>query len=114
MSVIFEKARELGELIRESEQSVRLADAKTAFESDPEAVRKLAMFREAENSGQQQGDVAAALKREPVIGELIEAEDAYHALLDQTVDVLRMTVLGDAADDHGAGPCGGRTQKCGR
>ena len=104
----FEKARELGEMIRESEQSIRLADARAAFAASPEAVRKAAEFREFEKNAQSGGiENAEALRKSPVIGELIAAEEEYLALLDQVIEVLRMTVLGDEADGQGTGKCVG-------
>ena len=113
MSIYFEKARELGGMIRESEQSIRLADAKTALADDPEAAEIIAEFKKFEkdtrNSAGQIAIKAEELKKSPAIGRLIAAEEEYHALLDQVTDVLRMTVLGDdALEPGGCGGCKGR------
>jgi len=111
MSTYFEKSRELGNLIRESEQSKRLADARAAFSADIEASRKMAEFKEFERSAQAGGVPVAAqlesLKKAPVIRELLEAEAEYDALFEQVIEVLRLTVYGEEADARGTGKCGG-------
>ncbi|MCL2352662.1 MAG: YlbF family regulator [Firmicutes bacterium] len=146
MSLYFEKARELGEMIRESEESVRLADARTAFGAGAEAALVTAGLRESGKTAQNsEGGAPAAEKtaafasepaegshkktapravrtvrkrpdapipeppicREAALGELLAAEKEYRALLEQVVDVLRMTVLGDVTDEPGEGRCGG-------
>jgi len=130
MSVYTDKARELGRLLLESEESLRLADAAAAYNDCPAAVEMMEGYKarqqqlrermEAREISQEAvrqesqalAQLAADLKRDPVVGALVLAENEFNALVNQVVYLLRATVTGEGEEDCGGG-CGG-CQGCGR
>ena len=80
MSIYFEKARELGDMVRESAVSMALADARAAFEAN--------------------GDVALL--------EYQRAEAEYLDFAEDVVETLRAQIFGDTHGCGGCGGgCGG-------
>ena len=134
MSIYTEKARELGRLILESEESLRLADAAAAYENCPEAVEMMEGYKARQRrlaEGVRAGDLsqeevreesqalaqqAAALKQDPVVGALVFVENEFNQLVNQVVYILRATVTGNGDAGDCAGGCGGCGSRrgCGR
>ena len=126
MSIYFEKARELGTLILESEESKGLADAGAAFEADENAKAKFEEYKNsrlavqekmAENAlspeeitkeSQKLAEMAMELKTDPVIAGLIFAEDNFNTLVSQVMNILQATMSGSVA----GADCGGGCASC--
>jgi len=131
MSQYEEKARELGNLILESEQSMRLADARAAFHADPEAQPKMDVYNAyAENvqtaidSGvmtdeqfqtaqKRMTEMVVELKAHPTIGALVAAENEFNFFVNQIMGILKTTITGEEAGcagcghSHGSAACSG-------
>lgn len=125
MSIYFDKARELGRLILESEESIRLSDATDIFQQDEEAKQKMEEYK-AYQAQVQQGmengslsteqiktasarlaQMAGALKQDPIVGALIFAENEFNSFVNRVMSVLKLTITGDACDEGDCGGCAG-------
>ena len=123
MSIYFEKAQELGKLILESEQSIRLADAQAAYNADPEAqamMEEYSKYQENIRQSMEQGaldqeqlkaatqrlsEMVHELKKHPVAGALIFAENEFNTFVNQIMTVFRQTLLGQEESSCGSGGC---------
>ncbi|MDR2903312.1 MAG: hypothetical protein LBU77_02215 [Clostridiales bacterium] len=83
MATYFEKARELGELLLASEESLRLADARANYKEN--------------------GALSA---------ELLSAEKDLNMLVSQVLSVITSTVTGELVEEYAAG-CGKSCGGCG-
>ena len=129
MSIYFEKARELGNLILESDQAQMLKEASTTFKENEEAVARLEEYKayqrnigESIQSGilpkedmqvatQRLTEMAAELKQDPVIGALIFAENEFNGFVNQVMSVLKQTIMGDEGQCDKQS-CGGSCSGC--
>lgn len=125
MSVYFEKARELADLIMQSEESFRMADARSAYLAMPEAVAKMqeyaayqAEVQAAMKSGEMDAEgfkaatkkmteMAGELKSDAVIGEMVKTENEFNYFVNQIMDVLKATIMGDGGEACSSDGCGG-------
>ncbi|MCL2171170.1 MAG: YlbF family regulator [Defluviitaleaceae bacterium] len=128
MNVFFEKARELGRMILESEASLRLADARAALDADTAAKAALAelsnfqqSLQSAMDSEMSEGESRKALDRLtqlrgemlklPSAQDYLKAQEDFDTLLTTTVSILEGTAKGDTdtAEEtgHKCGGCGG-------
>jgi len=114
MSVYFDKARELGKLLLNSEHSLRLSDADAAFQANQAAKAKMDAFHVFQNDVQERlnkgamsddefntantrlSEMASEIKRDPVIGALIHAENEYNFFVGQVFNVIRATLNGSS------------------
>lgn len=125
MSNYFEKARELGELIKESEYAKIMADARAVYEENEAAVQMLNEYASYQNNVKQSMDqgvmtteqarestqrlaaMVHELKQEPAIAALIFAENEFNAFVNQVMNVLKFTITGeDESDGCSTGECG--------
>jgi len=125
MSICHEKARELGEFIRNSEQAMALSSARQGFAENPESQERMRVYTEMQASLQESVekaqisekqmelstrklfDMAGELKSDPVIVEMIRAENEYSQFVNQIMVILKMTITGEWIDNTGdAGLCG--------
>ena len=124
MSIYFEKARELGTLILESEESKALADAGAAYEADESAKAKLDGYKdyrmavqakmeanelsaeEITKESQKLSEMAMELQKDPVIAGLIFSEDNFNTFVAQIMNVLRATISG-MPEENCNGSCAG-------
>jgi len=130
MSVYFEKAKELGELILASEASKDMADAQAVFRADADAVAALDKYKALSEHVHQQmssgelsqdefraateeiNQMGAELKKQPVIGALVDAENEYNAFVNTIMGVLKSTLTGkEGCGSHKDG-CGGGCSGC--
>lgn len=131
MSIYFEKARELGMLIIESEQSKAVADATATFAANEEAQVKLSEYQMYQTNVQQAmsggaaakeeveimtkklTEMAIELKQDPIIGAIVFAENEFNAFVNQIMNVLKATITGqgEAEPSGGCSSCG--TGECG-
>lgn len=125
MSAYYEKARELGQLILESEESLRLSDASSAFQQSEEARQKMEDYKSYQTKvqrGMETGELsteeiksasthlaqmAVALKQDPVVGAMIFAENEFNAFVNRVMNVLKLTITGDACDEGDCSACAG-------
>ena len=131
MSVCFEKARELGNLLLASEQGLRLADARAALEADDKSMAMLEEFKAYQNdvnTSMREGamdqaqytkasqimlEKADALKKHPIVGQMIQAENEFYAFVNQVLGIVKGTLTGeieepsDGCDGESCGGCGG-------
>ena len=126
MDIYSEKAKELGNLILASEESKRLADAQAIYKENIEAVKKMEEYAKYKNdvvtameSGHMDdnaykaasaklNDLGNELKAVPVIAELVRAENDFNSFVNDIMNVLKITITGEAsACGSGCGGCGG-------
>ncbi len=130
MSHYLEEARKLGEMLLASEESKRLADARAAFNADDDAQDKMAMFQslqhrimeklrkenpteeEKRNLTRQLHEMAAQLQKEPVVGDLLQADQDFNALVTQVMNIIRMTAGGQEAEGGCGSGCSGNCGGC--
>ena len=124
---IFEKSRELGELLVASDEYRKVQEAEEAFNNDEAAQAKVAEFNELQNGVQQlmqtpdpdQAAIAAMADRlrsmqaelieMPAIKAMNDAQSAFSEVLNQVNQVLRFAITGQVDD----GGCGGNCSSCG-
>jgi len=126
MAAYEEKARELGNLILESEQKKKLAAAQAAFKADPEAQPRMDVYNAyienvqmAIDSGamteeqyggarKRMAEMVTELKAYPVIGEMVAAENEFNFFVNQIMGILKETIMGKEAG--GCAGCSGHSQ----
>ncbi len=122
---VYGKARELGNLILSSEQSLRLSDAKYAYENDEQSRNQLEEYKAYQNeiqcnlenglitpedfkeASKKLTDLGATLKKHPIIGELIASETAFNTLVNEVMAILKATITGQ--EDNGCSSCSGKS-----
>ena len=123
---IYDKARELGNMLLETKEGKKLNDKRFIFEANEDSKRRLyeySRFREAVyvkiNSGslseselaQQQQELnekIAQVKSDPIISDMIKAEDEFSVLVNSVMNVLRATIEGESESG-----CSGNCSSCG-
>ena len=126
MAAYEEKARELGNLILESDQKKKLEAAQAAFRADPEAQPRMDVYnaylenvQTAIDSGvlteeqfapmkKRMAEMAAELKAYPVIGAMVAAENEFNAFVNQIMGILKETITGK--ESGGCAGCSGHSQ----
>ena len=127
---IFEKSRELGELLVASDEYKKVQQAEEAFNDDEFAQKKVAEFNELQQSVQNmmqtpdpdQAAIAAEADRlrnmqaelieMPSIKAMNDAQTEFSNLLTQVNQVLRFIITGQV-DDGGGGNCASCGGSCG-
>lgn len=126
MSIYFEKARELGELILNSDEAKKLQRTSEELSGNKEIIDKINAFsayRErvaaeiSDNSlspAETEAKSAELMKKfeelnsEPVIRAQREADNEYEALINKVTDILNLTLGRNVTDSHGGCEgCGG-------
>ena len=128
MSIYFEEARKLGHLLLASEQGLRLVGANALYDADAVAQEKMQAFtalRDETHKNAHAGEMPqealakltqmqADLRENKTIAEIIAAEEAFGILVNQTMDILKATVMGVSEPENGtAGGCGSGCASCG-
>ena len=111
MNIYLKKAAELGDFVLASEESLRLADARAAFEADAAAQYAYTQFQECQRNLQadlKKGllppkehqealgrlvKMEIELKNKPVVQEYIKAAENYSNLANAVVQMLQTTIL---------------------
>lgn len=124
---IFEKSRELGELLVASEEYKKVQQAEETFNGDEVAQKKVGEFNEMQQAVQtmmqtpdpDQAAIAAMADRlrnmqaelveMPAIKAMNEAQTEFSNLLNQVNQVLRFIITGEVDE----GGCGGNCSGCG-
>ena len=126
----YEKAVELGNMILASETSLRLADAKAAFEGDEAAQAAYREFNELHRNTQiakQSGfltqeryqealgklvEMEIAAKQMPVVQEYLKAQEDYNSFVASVLEMLKQTIGYTEPKSRGCGGgCGGHHGK---
>lgn len=124
---LFEKSRELGELLVSTDEYRAVQEAETVFSSDELAQGKVKDFNDLQQTLQQMMQTAepdqsaigamanslremqAELTELPAITAMNEAQAAFSTLLNQVNQVLRFVITGEV--DEGS-DCGGNCSSC--
>ncbi len=125
MNDIFTKARELGNMLTESELYERLSKARDAFDNDMEAREILFGYNECERrvqkliseGGKDQqafreanaalGEAVKKLEKNEVIKELINLESRFRNMTNQVINIIKATALGEEACSGSCSDCSG-------
>ncbi len=124
MDEALNKARELGELMLASPLSVRLEAAREAFDNDMEARETLFTYNEkhrrveelmSKNPGGEEFKAANAelreamekLQKDKVIEELITCESRFNNYVNQVLNIVKATVLGEDSCTGNCSSCSG-------
>lgn len=130
-TIYFEKAIELGNMVVESEASIRLADARAAFEADARAKSSYQSYEEYQKNMQiaiQSGfmteetyqqalkkriELEIELKSQPIVQEMLRAESEYNNFVSSVVEMLQLTIKGGQEMLCTCGTNPGGTCNCG-
>ncbi|MDR0958588.1 MAG: YlbF family regulator [Clostridiales bacterium] len=123
---IYEKARELGGLIVNSEQGIAINEAKEKFEADEAAVKMRDEYLAYQTNIQESmekgvldkgafadatkrlTEMSAELKKNESFFELYKAEQEFNFLVNQVISVIKTTIMGDDEGcDSDCECCGG-------
>ena len=125
---VYEKARELGEMILETKEGKRLYDAKFIYGGDDDAKKVLTeymMYRNILRSKAGDGSISEEelkseiqklnvlgekAKENAVVKELMDAEDKFNTLVNSVLNILKETDLKDEEESEG---CTGSCSSCG-
>ena len=124
MTDIMQKARELGELIQESEQMARVKQAQIAQEADDAAkellkefnMQRMNLARDMQNGNISREDAVkknnesfdALLEKSEVIKEYIDAKSEFDTMVNQVNQILNFYITGqDPNCTHNCSTCGG-------
>lgn len=124
---VYDKARELGNLLLESEEGKRLNDKRYIFDGSEESKRRLneySRYRESVhlklNSGEL-GEEEVKLEQEnlkkkieevtadPIISDMIRAEEDFANLVSSVMNIVRATIEGES---EGFAGCSGNCRGC--
>lgn len=123
---VYELARELGNALLETEEGKRRNDARYVFDGDKAAQVQLfaysnykAAVQERYNNDQisdeeleaeqaKLNEMMEELKKNDIIMDMLNAETAFSAVVDQTMSILNSTLTGQSE-----GGCGGCCSTCG-
>lgn len=122
---VYEKARELGELLLETEQAKRLTDARYIFDGDEQAQKALFDYTEYRNNvvnkmedgslkpeqykeeAKKINEMAKELKNTPIVGDMLKAESEFNSLVNQVMEILKVTINGEEETSGCTGNCSG-------
>lgn len=128
MDTVFDKARELAQLLLESEQAKKMNDARYVFDGNEEAKAQLlnyTNYRQAvqmridngdlsQEEMQKESDKISAMIKEmqanPVINDMVAAESDFNLYVNNVMSVFQATLQGD---ECGEGGCSGSCSTCG-
>ena len=123
--VYFDKAKELGNLLLESEEAKSLADANFEYSKDLEAQEKMKAYEEVylkfqeDLQAQKIGNDEIKEKTEeltkmveelrviPSIAELTFSQSEFNELVNKTINIITATITGQDCDEDDCSTCGG-------
>ncbi len=121
---IFEKTRELGEMLRDSEEMKAYKDAEAAQQQDEASQEEMKKFnlnrlnlaRDMQNGKISREDAVAAnnrayeelLKNAPLIRDYVQAKERFDAVVNQVNNIINFYITGTTGDcTHDCSTCGG-------
>lgn len=123
---IYNKARELAELLLQTDEGKAMADARFIYEGNEEAKKLLFNYsqyrdgvqvkmesgtfsqEEFEKEKEKLDAMIAEVRANPIIADMINAENQFNALANQVMNVFKATIMGQDEDS-----CGGNCGSCG-
>lgn len=129
MNDYFNKARELGNMILESDEGIKMLKARSDFYENGEAVDKTQKYNEYQAKIQEAvrtrtisdedlkveskklTEMMEDLRKDSVINELIEAETKFAELTNNVMNILRATISGEDLSESGCSGC--ESSSCG-
>ena len=121
MSIYVEKAKELAQLILESDIAKNMADASAVYDADKEAVTKFESYKMQFEAFQQQlqegklgedeykkeserlNEIVEKLREYPSIAGIISTETEFNNFVTEIMNVLRVTIMGQIGNACGSG-----------
>ncbi len=122
---VYEKARELGEMILETKEGKRYYDAKYVYDGDEDAQKALIEYSQAKSILQNKvhegniseeefkeefkklNEISEKARQNPVVNELMNSESDFNKLVNSIFDILKVTVT------KSEGGCSGSCSSCG-
>lgn len=129
METVFDKARELAEMLLESEQGKKMNEAKYIFEGNEKAKAELLNYtnymqavkmrigegnlsqEEIDNESEKLREMRKKLQANPIINDMVAAESDFNMFVNHVMSVFQATLQGDP--EGGAGGCTGSCSTCG-
>jgi len=123
MSIYYEKAREFGNFLLQSEQAKNLTAATNTFNDDADAKKKFDDYKMYQQNIQETmheqafseeeykkamarlTEMSAELKENTTIAGLLYAEAEFNTFVNKVLDVLKATITG-VVEEEGCGGCG--------
>jgi len=112
MSNCHDKAVELGNMVLAHETSLRLADARAAYEADAAAQAAYAKYEEFRRVAGQSQDALEKLiqleidaKKLPAVQEYLRAQEDYNNFAGSVIEMLRLTIGYDKPKSGCGGGC---------
>lgn len=123
---VYEKARELGEMLLETKEGKRLYDAKFVYKEDLEARKALTEYMQYRNILQSKvntgsvseeqikdeieklNEIGKKARENKVVAELMDAEEEFSKIVNSVLGILKDTVL-----ENEEGGCSGSCSSCG-
>lgn len=119
---VYEKARELGEMILETKEGKRMYDAEFVYSQDKQAQsvfkeymsKRNVLIERAEEIGEENlkqeikklNDMEKEIRKNEVLAELLESREDFSRLVNSVLGILKETVLKDE------GGCNGKCSSC--
>ena len=128
METVFDKARELAEMLLESEQGKKMNDARYIFDNNEEAKTQLLNYTnykqavqmridngdlsqdEMEKESQKLSAMIKEMQANPVINDMVAAESDFNMFVNHVMSVFQATLQGDV---EAGGGCSGSCSTCG-
>ncbi len=129
MNTVFDKARELAEMLLESEQGKKMNDARYVFECNEDAKAQLinyTNYRQAvqmkidsgelseEETKKESEKISAMIKEmqaNPIINDMVAAESDFNMYVNRVMSVFQATLQGMPENEEGG--CTGSCSSCG-
>lgn len=123
---VYEKSRELGEMLLQTEEGKRMYDAKFVLDGDDEAKQLLFEYNQYRQTVQNQinegllseedfekvkqknSELFEGLRKNSVLKEMLEAESEFNNIVNRAMDILKSTIMGE--QEVG---CSGSCSSCG-
>lgn len=123
MSIYYDKARELGELILQSDQAKMMADATVVYQNDEIAQQKMEEYKKyqqdvktAMSSGnvskeeitimtRRLTEMAVDVKEITTIAALVFAENEFNGFVNNVMSVVKATIMGEESACGTSGGC---------
>lgn len=129
MSIYFEKARELGNLILESDYAKAMEEANEEYSNDEAAKEQMSKYQayyaeiqkgiqesslsqeEVTEASKKLSEMVEELKAIPSMASLIYAEGEFNDFVTEIMNILRLTITGKSNEEMNEG-CGGSCGGC--
>lgn len=128
MDTVFEKARELAQMLLESEQGKKMYDARFIFENNEEAKAQLLNYtnykqavqmridngnlsqEEIDKESEKLSSMIKEMQANPVINDMVAAESDFNMFVNHVMSIFQATLQGDTEESSG---CSGSCSTCG-